>query len=635
MHDEEVSEDRMEAAQTVIELWEAFLKTRPGFLLKEHTAAVRALSSGGVQARRMLASLCLIPPVLLLLLSLLARSVLLVLLAFIAFIANVGAAVFFWACYRDSPQQDADHLDTLPWLMGRAGVRKRLSGWHLSQDANTALQRRREELDSDPRTRGHGISPRALGIKLGNSHGVDVWVTSERPVYVLAPTRQGKTTRLVIPAIMEAPGAVIATSSRRDIIDATLNARRDGFTTQDRTDCDGGRPNMRGGRVWVFDPAGVLGSDHSLDGYRLRWDPVSSCTDPNTARSMAAALVSSADLSAENQIWAHIGVDIVQALLMAGGVSGKGLDTVYKWSQGMDGINTARLILQRNGDRDAALFAAPLASLAQDKDPRSVSNKLLSVTTAFGALSLPSVREWFKPQPGPAFDMTGFVQSQDTVYLLSPLRSTAGQAEASVAVFANMFLQDARDTVRRLAAQDRYGKLDPPLSMILDEVANTTPWEGLPQLFTAGTGEGIWAWAFAQSKDQMRKSFGEGEEKQMYDNAQKIIMGGASTEATLREISELTGEHDERYREKTWQSPLQGGLIASLGSTMERRETRVALKPNEIRRIPKDRAILITGSDPAAAVELTPFWNRGWVSGTAVDPDAGHRYLHNVESALS
>lgn len=52
--------------------------------------------------------------------------------------------------------------------------------------------------------------------------------------------RTGKTTSRAIPAIMAAPGAVVATSNKRDLPDATRG------------------PGAELGKVWVFDPQQIV-----------------------------------------------------------------------------------------------------------------------------------------------------------------------------------------------------------------------------------------------------------------------------------------------------------------------------------------------------------------------------------------
>ena len=58
--------------------------------------------------------------------------------------------------------------------------------------------------------------------------------------------RKGKTTSRAIPTIMAAPGAVLVTSNKRDVVDATRD------------------PRARRGRVWVFDPQAIAGRAREL-----------------------------------------------------------------------------------------------------------------------------------------------------------------------------------------------------------------------------------------------------------------------------------------------------------------------------------------------------------------------------------
>ena len=83
----------------------------------------------------------------------------------------------------------------------------------------------------------------------------------------LGPPRSGKGYHLVIPAILDYPGAVITTSTRADNLSATMTAR----ATE-------GRP------VGVFDPQGLAAGVPSA----LRWSPVRGCEQPQTAMIRAA-----------------------------------------------------------------------------------------------------------------------------------------------------------------------------------------------------------------------------------------------------------------------------------------------------------------------------------------------------------
>src|SRR5262249_12050800 len=68
--------------------------------------------------------------------------------------------------------------------------------------------------------------------------------------------RTGKTTSRAIPAILEAPGSVLATSNKRDIVDATRG------------------PRASAGDVWVFDPQAIV--DETPDWW---WNPLTYVTD--------------------------------------------------------------------------------------------------------------------------------------------------------------------------------------------------------------------------------------------------------------------------------------------------------------------------------------------------------------------
>jgi hypothetical protein len=70
--------------------------------------------------------------------------------------------------------------------------------------------------------------PRAeeVGYLLGTAHGREIWASVEDSMLVVGPPRSGKGLHLVINAILDAPGAVVTTSTRPDNITATINVRR-------------------------------------------------------------------------------------------------------------------------------------------------------------------------------------------------------------------------------------------------------------------------------------------------------------------------------------------------------------------------------------------------------------------------
>lgn len=73
-----------------------------------------------------------------------------------------------------------------------------------------------------------------------------------------------KTTSYAVPAILEAPGAVVATSNKRVIVDVTRAVRSEA------------------GEIWVFDPQCVAEEEATW-----WWNPLSYVTDEATAARLA------------------------------------------------------------------------------------------------------------------------------------------------------------------------------------------------------------------------------------------------------------------------------------------------------------------------------------------------------------
>ena len=104
-----------------------------------------------------------------------------------------------------------------------------------------------------------------------------VWACVEDSILLIGRARSGKGLHVVINAILDAPGAVVTTSTRPDNLTATLTAR-----SSDE------RP------VAVFDP------QHLAEGVPagLRWSPIRGCEDPLTAMIRATGLAAGTGLSA-------------------------------------------------------------------------------------------------------------------------------------------------------------------------------------------------------------------------------------------------------------------------------------------------------------------------------------------------
>ncbi|MFD0705628.1 type IV secretory system conjugative DNA transfer family protein [Alloscardovia venturai] len=598
--------------QKILYTWSRFKTTRLGFILLEHTGFVRKLAQkdNGVAI-------------------FIAPGMILVLLGILCMIINIGfyplfiglglplciLGLTFWWAYGKSEQRYLDDLTTRQELMTQHDVIEHVSSHSLSKAAEHVLP----EIRENGWPKNQPIPARWMGVSIGTCHGVNVWASSEQPLYVLGPARSGKTTSIVVPLIVEAPGAVVATSSRRDIIDNTYRLRSQGWSVNNRYQNEPSSVNPRkklhgvAGHCHLFDPLNVAGSDNpAMDESlppRLNWNPIAKCVDPVVARACAENMVNTVGIKGDNQSWANAAIDIVQGLLLAAALEGKTLEDVYQWSLSAQSCQTAAKILRRHSENGTAVLWASSIEMLVAEDARITSSKMLGVTGAFSSLSIEQVRAAVTPANGePLFDIDRFVQSHDTVYLLSQLRPSAGASAASAGVFLTMFLTQVRDAARRIAPTKSGGRLQPPLTLVLDEIANIEPWQELPQLFTAGTGEGIWPCAFFQSRKQAQDAYHEAE-GQMWESSNKIIMGGLSIEQELREISLLTGYRRTQHTDESYNA---NANVFSGASSSIRSEREAVLEPDEVRRLPYGNALNLHTSHRPGFIQLIPFWMRDY-----------------------
>jgi hypothetical protein len=106
------------------------------------------------------------------------------------------------------------------------------------------------------------------------------------------------------------------------------------------------------------------------------------------------------------------------------------------------------------------------------------------VAIAFAALADPAVLDAVSPGPGEQFDPQTFLRPRGTVFLVGT--STGASATAGL---VGAFVEDVAEAARRLAAASPGARIDPPLSMILDEAANH-PLPSLTSLMSEGGGTG-------------------------------------------------------------------------------------------------------------------------------------------------
>ncbi len=419
-----------------------------------------------------------------------------------------------------------------------------------------------------------------VGYLLGTSHGKQVWASVEDSILLLGPPRSGKGLHVVINAILDAPGAVVTTSTRPDNLTATLRAReRDG------------RP------VGVFDP------QHLAEGVPsgLRWSPVRGCEDPLTAMIRATGLASATGLSSggveSGGFWEGKTRTALQALLHAAALDARPPAELFRWT--LDPSIAAEAVSILTNHPNAAVGWADSLGAMIDSDPKTRDSIWQGVSLALSALADPRVLDAVTPRAGEDFDPEAFLTQRGTLYLLA----TGAGAGASASLVA-AFVEDLVEAARRLAARSPGARLDPPLLLALDEIGNLSPLPSLPTLMAEGGGTGITCLPVLQSLAQAREKWGDNAAGAIWDaSIVKIILGGASNSRDLQDLSSLIGERDEYTDSVT---------LGDHGTRSNQRSVRrvPVLPPDRIRTLPFGTGVTLLRSAPPIVTDLRPWPTR-------------------------
>ena len=135
---------------------------------------------------------------------------------------------------------------------------------------------------------------------------------------VLGPPRSGKTSGLVVPTVLGAPGAVVSTSTKPDVLKITAGARG------------------RNGPCLLYDPSGTVETPAGVE--RVRWSPVSGCRSWDDALLVARGLVGSTRLSGGRGTervgtdhWSERAQALLAPVLHAAALEGAELKTALSW----------------------------------------------------------------------------------------------------------------------------------------------------------------------------------------------------------------------------------------------------------------------------------------------------------------
>lgn len=396
---------------------------------------------------------------------------------------------------------------------------------------------------------------------------------------LMAP-RAGKSTGIAIPRVLRAPGAVLLTSNKSDVFAVTRQER------------------AKVGRVWTFDPQGIAYAEREM-----WWDMLRSCHTIEGARRLAGHFVSSVnDDSSKKDFWIAAAQNTLTALFLAAARGGATVADILAWLA--DPGDRAPIDLLRDTGMNA------MAEQLQGTVRGAVETRDGIYETArqcVACLLDPEILAWVSHDPYlPEFIPEKHVLSRDTLYLLS--KDGGGSAAGVIAGLA-----DAVIRAGVVAAERMGGRLDPPLTAILDEAANVCRISDLPDLYSHLGSRGISVVTLLQSYRQGVRVWGEAGMDALWSAATIKLLGAGLDDADfVDKIARLVGQHDVATPSY---SRSKDGSSRSVSYRQEQ-----VLPADKIRALPKGTALLLATGIRPALIRLRPWYkepNAGPISAAA------------------
>lgn len=470
--------------------------------------------------------------------------------------------------------------------------------------AREAGARLRPAMGSDQAKRAstHQLA-RLLGSVDGN--GPPVWASLEDSVLAIFGPRSNKTSAVIVPQILAAPGHVVTTSMRPDSYLLTHRAR------------------AQLGPVFVLDVARVAFAKPTW------WfDPLSGVDSLTSARVVARALMR--ELGREDQqsgqgngMYFYTSArDLISQLVLAAAVAERSLRDVVRWIS-----STSDEPINLLAAADPARFpdAATASQLLEDTYGGLADETAASIVgtarTALSSFQSEEIVRWVTPPHTWVGGAGDDVEKLDlwrliappgpegpiTLYLLSKESDPSGRPVMTL-------LAEQLLTAAQQGAAARGGRLDPPVTLALDEAANTLKLD-LPALYSYAGGSGLLVTAVLQSRDQGRAAWGKEGFEALYSAANHVLIGaGVRDPEFAKHVSELVGPYLTHRHSANY---ARGGGSTGMNETWEQ-----VLRTDEVAGLDKRHALLLTQGSRPVLLELHPWYREDDAEQVAADSTA-------------
>jgi type IV secretory pathway TraG/TraD family ATPase VirD4 len=329
-----------------------------------------------------------------------------------------------------------------------------------------------------------------LGRRLWNgvSYGRRITLEPRSSLLIVGPTQAGKTSSLVMPALLRWSDALVVTSVKSDVVRATIEWRRSL------------------GHVQVLEP----GRDGGLT-----WDPLEGVSTLRHATRVARDLTVGSSDRGESEFWNSLATKLVAGLMMVAKERG---DSIFDVAN----VIERRGVEQWLGDRRTSTAAESVRSFL-DHDPKTLDGILTTAETM--------VLPWRFAQP--LAQVRCVVQGSNTLYLCSP-RGEQRHYEPLFRGALRMVLEEQQHLVEQGSQRQ--------LLMVLDEAATVASLDELDQLAATVSGLDVTLVTVVQDFAQLVARWGARAATIVNNHTTRLVVAGLADPTVGSYLPELVEE---------------------------------------------------------------------------------------------
>ncbi|WP_406401208.1 type VI secretion protein [Streptomyces sp. NBC_00879] len=255
------------------------------------------------------------------------------------------------------------------------------------------------------------------------------------------------------------------------------------------------------GPVLVYDPGHLCDTPA-----RLHWSPTAQCEDPAVAQERATALLAPVRPRARlDAAMADTAETLLRCWLHAAAVDGRPFKQLHRWAQGGSAHDAVR-ILRTHPKATSGLAGLLESALTAHPERREIAQQL--VVRALSSLSSIHIREACTPNRTDSLTLESFVNEGGTLYLVGESIEDPRTHPGAMPLLTAL-ASDVVEHGRRMAARSSDGRLDPPMTLVLDDVAAVAPLPRLPELLATGQDQGLPTLVLLRSAEQARARWPE------------------------------------------------------------------------------------------------------------------------------